>query len=416
MATVVSAEVERTRRLIDGLRRDRRAHPYHGRREYSQRAREVAEACAALIEVEPAAVPALTRRAVDLVTTALMYMDDSSGIVGDDLHELMRLHAQACCTAPPDPKRLAAWLAKIRLDGPGWPDFELRDFAPALSERGRTELARIVEERARTTEPDVFGGTPFGIRALREQLAEISGDLDHYIAVLAQDLRTARQYLKIIQVLRGAGHAAEAENWAYRGLAGLGNPIDMDKLRDAYVDLLLERGANDDAIILSQKLFATQPTQTNYHALRRTAERAGDWESLRNTAIGRLRAAVHTNPAYADHLIGVLIDEAELDAAWQVTADQPDAVLESRWQQLIDLRQRTHPADVIASWQRLIEQRLGLASDKYRYGRAIKMLRRLRDAYRATDDDAGFRTYLDDLQDRHRRKTSFLAKLDRAKL
>lgn len=264
MATVVSAEVERTRRLIDGLRRDRRAHPYHGRREYSQRAREVAEACAALIEVEPAAVPALTRRAVDLVTTALMYMDDSSGIVGDDLHELMRLHAQACCTAPPDPKRLAAWLAKIRLDGPGWPDFELRDFAPALSERGRTELARIVEERARTTEPDVFGGTPFRIRALREQLAEISGDLDHYIAVLAQDLRTARQYLKIIQVLRGAGHAAEAENWAYRGLAGLGNPIDMDKLRDAYVDLLLERGANDDAIILSQKLFATQPTQTNY--------------------------------------------------------------------------------------------------------------------------------------------------------
>jgi hypothetical protein len=81
--------------LIDGLRRDRRVHPYHGRREYSQRAREVAAACEGLIEVEPCAVPALTRRAVELVTTALMYMDDSSGIVGDDLHVLMRAYDPA---------------------------------------------------------------------------------------------------------------------------------------------------------------------------------------------------------------------------------------------------------------------------------------------------------------------------------
>lgn len=121
-------------------------------------------------------------------------------------------------------------------------------------------------------------------------------------------------------------------------------------------------------------------------------------------------------PAFTDHLIGVLLDEGELDEAWRVALDHADAVPESRWHQLIDLNQPAHPAEVIAPWRRLIEQRLDMSSDKYRYGRAIKMLRQLRDAYRATGDNAGFHAYADDLRNRHKRKTSFIAKLDRAKL
>jgi hypothetical protein len=222
---VTSVAVQRVRRLIDGLRRDRRTHPYHGRCEYSELAREVVAGCEALIESEPAFVPALAQRAVDLVTTALMYVDDSSGIVGDDLHALTAVHARACAVAPPDPKRLAAWLGKVRLEGPGWPDFELRDYAGALGEKGRAELARVVEDRAKATELDLLGRTPGGIRVLREQLAEISGDIDHYVAVLAEDLDAASSYLKIVDALRTVGRAAEAEGWARRGL-GIGNPID----------------------------------------------------------------------------------------------------------------------------------------------------------------------------------------------
>src|SRR5436305_6610236 len=171
MALMASVAVQRVRRLIDGLRRDRRTHPYHGRREYSQLAREVAAACEALIDSEPVSVPALAQRAVDLVTTALMYMDDSSGIVGDDLHALMAVHARACTARPPDPKRLAAWLAKLRLDGPGWPDFELRDYATALGGKGRADRTRIVAARAKPPEPDLPGRAPWGIPVLPEQLA-----------------------------------------------------------------------------------------------------------------------------------------------------------------------------------------------------------------------------------------------------
>jgi hypothetical protein len=295
MALVASVTVERARRLIDGLRRDRRTHPYHGRREYSQLAREAAAACEALIDSEPASVPALAQRAVDLVTTALMYIDDSSGIVGDDLHALMVVHARACAATPSDPKRLAAWLGKLRLDGPGWPDFELRDYAAALGERGRSELARLVEDRAKATEPDLLGRTPWGIRVLREQLAEISGDIDHYVAVLAEDLYAASSYLKIVDALRNVGRTADAERWARRGL-GIGNPIGQGKLRDTYVNLLLDRGATDEASAMRWQLFDQHPTQTHYNDLRRTAERTGEWPGLRDKAIGRLRDATTGQP------------------------------------------------------------------------------------------------------------------------
>jgi hypothetical protein len=77
------------------------------------------------------AVP-LARRAVERVTSSLLHIDDSSGIIGADLRELTGLYARACAIAPPDAAKLAAWLAASRCDGPGWPDFAVADFAPAL--------------------------------------------------------------------------------------------------------------------------------------------------------------------------------------------------------------------------------------------------------------------------------------------
>ena len=54
------------------------------------------------------------------------------------------------------------------------------------------------------------------------------------------------------------------------------------------------------------------------------------------------------------------------------------------------------------------------ASDKYRYPQAIKTIGRLRDSYHRAGDEAGFTAYVADLRQRHRRKTSFITKLDKA--
>ena len=96
----------------------------------------------------------LARRAVERVTAALMYMDDSAGLVGDDLRTLMAVYARARRSAPPDAGRLAGWLVSTQLDGPGWPAIELKEFAGALGPHGLAEVARLTEERGAAAEPD----------------------------------------------------------------------------------------------------------------------------------------------------------------------------------------------------------------------------------------------------------------------
>lgn len=95
---------------------------------------------------------------------------------------------------------------------------------------------------------------------------------------------------------------------------------------------------------------------------------------------------------------------------WRTPVRSP----ESQWFQLIEVREKNHPADVIRPYQDLIEIGLERASDKYRYPKAVKIIRRLRDSYHRADDEAGFTAYLADLRQRHRRKTSFITKLDKA--
>lgn len=151
---MADAQVTEARRLIDGLRRNPRTHPYHGRREYSDRAREVAVVLAGMIEAGRAAdVVPLARRAVERVTDGMLHIDDSSGIIGHDLRELTGLYARACAIEPPDAVKLAGWLVTSRCDGPGWPDFDVADFAPALGEAGLAELARLLEGRRAGGEP-----------------------------------------------------------------------------------------------------------------------------------------------------------------------------------------------------------------------------------------------------------------------
>ena len=149
-----------------------------------------------------------------------------------------------------------------RLDGPGWPDVELAEFAEALGDAGLAEVARLTEERRAAADPDSWAA--LGIKILREQLAAASGEVD------------------------------------------------------------------------------------------------------------------------------------------------------AQWHELIGLREKDHPVDVIRPFQDLIELGLERTSDKYRYPKAIKALKRLREDYVRAGDAADFAAYLEDLRQRQRRKTSFIARLDAA--
>jgi tetratricopeptide (TPR) repeat protein len=344
----------------------------------------VAAAVADLIEAGDAAGP-LGRRAVERVTAALMYMDDSAGIVGDDLRALMAVYARACREAPPAANHLATWLVSRQLDGPGWPAIELKEFAEALGPRGLAEVARLTEERGVTAEPDSWTAQ-WGIKTLREQLAAVSGDIDAHVAVLAEDLRAARRYGEIVKVLRAAGRDDDAEQWARKGLAEHPSGLQTDRLRDQLVDLLLDGGRVAEAVAVRREIYERRAIHQDYLALRRAAQQAGQWADLSGWALDLLRDRAQTEQWYVRELISVLVTENLLDEAMA----NPGQVPESLWFQLIEVREMTHQADVIRPYRDLIEIGLERASDKYRYPKAIKTIRRLRDSYHRAGDEPGF--------------------------
>jgi hypothetical protein len=411
MVGMADAQVAEVRWLIDGLRRNPRAHPYHGRREYSDRAREVAVALAGMIEAGRAAeVVPLARRAVERVTDGLLHIDDSSGIIGGDLRELTGLYARACAISSPDAAKLAAWLVAARCDGPGWPDFAVADFAPALGEAGLAELARLVDVRKADGKPGSWG-----VSSLRKELAALSGDVDAHVAVLAEEARGGRDYGEIVSVLRKAGRDRDAEEWARKGLAAEPSSPWTDSLREQLAEILLGSGRGDEAVAMYREVFERRTMHQDYLRLRNTAERAGHWAGLRGWTLDFMRERARMGKYRQVHLgelITVLLREGLANEAWATAAGEPEQISESLWLQLIDLREKEHAADVIGPLARLIELGIEQTSDKYRYPKAIKALKRLREDYERAGDASGFCVYLDGLRERQRRKYSFVAKLD----
>ncbi|MCX4757179.1 hypothetical protein [Kitasatospora purpeofusca] len=70
---------------------------------------------------------------------------------------------------------------------------------------------------------------------------------------------------------------------------------------------------------------------------------------------------------------------------------------------------------MLPAYRYLVQAQLSDTS-KYRYDRAVKLLRRLRAAHAAAGNPDGFSDYLTELRDEHKRKTTFIAKLDKAGL
>ncbi len=348
------------------------------------------------------------------MTRALIYMDDSSGIVGNDLSEMMGLYARACQTAPPKPGALAKWLVTLLFDGPGWPRIMLREFAGALGERGLAEVARLVEDRARGADPQSWTAA-FAVRDLREQLAELSDDVDRYVTVLVEHLNSVVQYERITRALLDAGRRAEAIVWAQRGLADKPGWPHSERLRDTLVELLLADGRPDADVQVRRTEFERHPSAATYRSLAATNMAVGI-DNPEPWALQTLRERVARQPGYASELVAVLLSLGHHEEAWEVGRSHRAQLGDQRWLELLEHHRVRNPAEVIAPYQDMIERHILDSSDKQRYRRAVALVGTLSDAYTSVGDPIAFPAYLTDLRVRHARRPTFIKTLDAADL
>jgi uncharacterized Zn finger protein len=404
-ATHGTPDVKELRRLVGSLRA-RGYLDYARSFDYARKADDVLGALETVAASHPGVAGPLYRLAIQHITKTTEQGDDSSGVIGDALGRAVDGYAAACRAAPPDPVELATWMIDFQVDGPGWPELSVADFAEALGQRGLSAYWRRLGElsTSESTRDD------FTVRHLREEyLKTIAGDTDALVALYAEDLPEPYRYVQIGETLRDAGRADDAIAWLRRGLAEADRP-------DSRIDLLLAElltatGRHAEAVDICWKLFTARPDVDAHRRLLDAAERAGTLTETGDRATAHLRERATRGGAHADPLVAVLLAAGDVDGAWAAATEHrcSPAMLFT----VASRRAETHPADAVPVFAARVAALIDRKT-KPAYADAAKLLGNLRDLHRRAGTD--FAGYLSELKEDHRRKSTLLAELARVGL
>ena len=351
------------RRAIDRAAKTGDLVEYDDVPDYARGLERVAESLDELLSAGHAgAAVELTEHALAQVEKGLNSVDDSNGSVGGVLHDLERLHRDACILAKPEPVALARRLYEWQMrSGLVFSDV-LDDYAEVLGVRGLAEYRRMAEadwasvpahgpNQRRTSDY----GSPWRLAQVMESLARRTGDVEAVVAILSRDLSDPYRFLAVAKEYLDAGNEPEASAWAERGLKEFPDTQD-----GRLVEFLVERyqtlGRHDEALALLWSRFRQRPALAHYQALREYAQPVGRWEEWRTQALAFLRGQIEAEKARPSRfglymrvdnseLVRILLWEGREEDAWREA--QQGGCAEALWLELAGKREKEHPEDAL---------------------------------------------------------------------
>jgi hypothetical protein len=383
---------------------------------YARRVRHVTEVIGDLARTgHPADAVLIAEQAFATIAESSRHASDRAGVIGAAVAELAAAHRDACRAGPPDPARLADFLADCMMSGDEFGEIDVDDYADLLGAAGLGLLRERVTA-AWTANPS---GQPQ--REALERLLSAAGDVDGLVELLSADLDAhGLSYLRIAAALDSAGRAAEALTWAERGLREPSRPD--EEIADYVVERYCSAGRVADAVTVRRERFSAAPSVAAYQKLRDVAEQAGNWPPTKQWALGFLRAEAArrrrprrpgTQPvglglAHGAVLIDVLIADGDIDAAWE---SAEGLASEAQWQRLADLVLETRPQDALAVYRRLIETLKRQTGDGA-YERIARLLVAARACHGRLGTGASFDAYMRRFREDQKRKRRLIRILD----
>ncbi|TDU74861.1 hypothetical protein [Streptomyces sp. KS 21] len=338
-------------------------------------------------------------------------IDDSDGLIGEVATGLAEAHLEACLSARPDPVETAEWLMHHLLDEENCvTDIDLFDYREALGEPGMIRARELVVAAWRANPKG------WAEKFLMERLLKADGgSVDALVAVHAADLApNGHTHLVIAKELEAAGRAAEALEWAERGLREAESDWGPN---DELVAFVCERyalaGRLTGVVAIRRDLLQARPSLAAYQHLRTAARAANAWEGAeRAGALEVLKAAAQPKDGRwwgGSVLVDALMDDADLEAAWQAAAD--GYADQHQWLALADRIRDKKPADALTVYLRWIEPLRKQTGDST-YERMAELLLSARACHRTLGTEAEFATYLASLRADQKRKRKLMATLD----
>ena len=397
-AATQSGDVSEAHRLLDTAVTD-------GNAEYTAKVGAVLDTLQRMLDVGSRAdLAPLARRTVDDISEMYEQAGDHPGDLsdlGERLDRAVELYARACAARPPDPEKLADWIVEVEFDGPGRPAIDLAEFATALGEPG---LRRI-----KSTVDDVLAASGPGHRRdvaerLREQLAEVLGDVDGLVAILSAKPPGRDVSLKIVRVLRAAGRHSEAIAHAARALTPHKNVQPPQPPQPPE---------EDDDVSRRRKEFDERPGRETYAALREAATDAGKWPVQRRAALARLRELAAEGVEHADELARLLLEDDRPDEAWRACVRFGASSQVTR--ELAELRAAEHPAETIPVFRAEVDELIE-RKDPQAYQEAARRLKLLRTLHKRAETPDEFTAYLAAVVETHKRKTRLITEIRTARI
>ncbi len=381
-----------TRKSLESAIRVRRFMEYRNMPAYAAGVQEALDGVRALIESGHAsAMIDLCESGLRWVAAAIEKVDDSDGYMSELIGQLQELHLSACLAAPPDPVKLGEKLFLLQWQA-GYSEWHnsAETYASVLGARGlaafrkkaEVEWAKVpvqIETQSGRALPHLYTLT-----SMMESLARQSGDLEELVAVLARDLRSANQYLRIARLYREAAKHDQALEWAERGVAACPG-FQAAALRVFVAEEYQRRGRHADALRMIWVEFRNSPGLPSYRELERFAVAAEEWDEWRAQAWALIRRvfaealeksqlqAARGGPLWMQQKpdcslpVELLLHEGKPEEAWQEA--RSGGCRSDLWQRLATLREKDSPEDAAAVYFQLGDQAIaGARSGKYKPG------------------------------------------------
>lgn len=369
---------------------------------------------AAVDTEDPADVFDVTQRSIDSATRVIMRADDSSGIIGDAIRDLLAMHPAAAARAAVPHRRLVDWMIRFQFDNPC--DYFTLDpvaYAPALGDRGVADYRGRLDEQRELLgqEPprDEYWSSPnaFEWRILErneQRLAVLDRDADAIIRTHARDRSVAAWLEDTAKALQEIGETDLAIDWCKQA-------VDHDRgfqsrrAADRWCRLLAEhRPAELRAARL--EVFRRWPSSSTATHLYRDA---GDsWPDYRHEVMQRLSASPRDAVLFA---LTTLEDTAH---AWALAHDL-DLDDASVWDELAKVYEQIDPAAVVPVHAMLVDRELSNSGAEH-YRSAARRLATMRKLAASTGSAAEVDLRIADLRKANRRRPRLQQEFDRAGL
>jgi len=377
------------------------------------------------------AVIALAEHAVDRAEDAVGYVDDSDGWMSMIAEQLQELHYDACRAAKPEPVALARTLFERERHSGDLDVFHgaASTYAKVLGKKGLAEYRRLAQEEwdalpslAPGQEERSYSSRRFRITQIMETLAELTGDVDAVVDVLARDQSSAYQFVRIAELYTKAGRYDDALAWAEKGLALHGGSD--SRLVDAAAEEYHRAGRGEDAVRVAWDAYEASPALRTYRQLAEQATRAGLWPDWHEKSLALLRERIarkDRQPARgratrwaapggdSSTLVEALLYDGDVGQAWSEA--NAAGCRRDLWLKLAGLREAEHPLEAIPIWQGEIERVID-AKNNQAYAQAVDLIVRVRRLMIAADREADFASYVAKLRMTHKPKRNLMKLFD----